>query len=295
MSASSEVAGARGGAGGQALPGRRCRRRDDTEARRRGRRAAKTWRISWQIWAPGWVECRARLGVYSGHFRAGSPGSRIRRRRAHPDDSMDCGRSARFLVALVLGVWPRLRPGRATAQITGTVETRAAACCPASTSPRRRPTPVHALRRHRRERQLRPVEPADRPLSAAGDALRLPHVPADRHRAAGQRQPRDQHRRCRSASSPRRCRCEAATPLVETRSPGIGQVIENERIEELPLNGRNADGPDHAGRRGGAAAGARRHQPQHAGRPRRSRWPADRASAWPTCSTAPRTTTPTTT
>jgi hypothetical protein len=32
---------------------------------------------------------------------------------------------------------------------------------------------------------------------------------------------------------------EAATPLIETRSPAIGQVIENERIEELPLNGRN--------------------------------------------------------
>ena len=32
---------------------------------------------------------------------------------------------------------------------------------------------------------------------------------------------------------------EAAAPLVETRNPGVGQVIENERIEELPLNGRN--------------------------------------------------------
>ena len=32
---------------------------------------------------------------------------------------------------------------------------------------------------------------------------------------------------------------EAAAPLVETRSTSIGQVIENERIEELPLNGRN--------------------------------------------------------
>jgi len=32
---------------------------------------------------------------------------------------------------------------------------------------------------------------------------------------------------------------QGATPLVETRSPGIGQVIENERIEALPLNGRN--------------------------------------------------------
>jgi hypothetical protein len=28
------------------------------------------------------------------------------------------------------------------------------------------------------------------------------------------------------------------TPLIETRSPGIGMVIEHERVEELPLNGR---------------------------------------------------------
>jgi hypothetical protein len=30
---------------------------------------------------------------------------------------------------------------------------------------------------------------------------------------------------------------EAATPLVETRSPSIGTVIDNEKVEELPLNG----------------------------------------------------------
>src|SRR5687767_5226457 len=33
---------------------------------------------------------------------------------------------------------------------------------------------------------------------------------------------------------------EAAAPLIETRSPAIGTVVENERIEELPLNGRQA-------------------------------------------------------
>ena len=33
---------------------------------------------------------------------------------------------------------------------------------------------------------------------------------------------------------------EAAAPLIETRSPAIGAVIDNERIEELPLNGRQA-------------------------------------------------------
>src|SRR5688500_17557031 len=32
---------------------------------------------------------------------------------------------------------------------------------------------------------------------------------------------------------------EAAAPLVETRNPSIGTVIENERVKELPLNGRN--------------------------------------------------------
>ena len=32
---------------------------------------------------------------------------------------------------------------------------------------------------------------------------------------------------------------EAAAPLIETRTSSIGTVIENERVEELPLNGRN--------------------------------------------------------
>ncbi len=88
---------------------------------------------------------------------------------------------------------------------------------------------------------------------------------------------------------------EAATPLVETRSPGIGQVIENERIEELPLNGRN---PTELIALAGAAVpqpALNAIEPQHAGRHARLPSPADRPSAWPICSTAPRTTTRTTT
>src|SRR4051812_4674338 len=33
---------------------------------------------------------------------------------------------------------------------------------------------------------------------------------------------------------------EAAAPIVDVRSAGISNVVENERIVELPLNGRNA-------------------------------------------------------
>ena len=54
------------------------------------------------------------------------------------------------------------------------------------------------------------------------------------------------------ANLPRPSQVEASAPLVETREVGISQVIENERILELPLNGRQRHRADHAGRRSGA-------------------------------------------
>jgi hypothetical protein len=88
---------------------------------------------------------------------------------------------------------------------------------------------------------------------------------------------------------------EAAAPLVETRATGIGQVVENERILALPLNGRNPT--DLIVLAGGAW---RRHRPipgpsSAAAAARRLPSPAARRSASATSSTVRRTTIRTTT
>ena len=67
----------------------------------------------------------------------------------------------------------------------------------------------------------------------------VPRLPADRDRPAGQCQPRHQRHAALGQLS-ETVSVEASAPLVETRNPSIGGVIENERIEELPLNGRNS-------------------------------------------------------
>ena len=83
-------------------------------------------------------------------------------------------------------------------------------------------------------------EPAGRTVSAEGRARRVQHLRAGRHRPAGQHQPDDQRRRWRSATSARQVTVAANTAMVETRSTGIGQVIDNQRVLEMPLNGRQA-------------------------------------------------------
>ena len=52
---------------------------------------------------------------------------------------------------------------------------------------------IHPYCRHRRERRLDDAEHADWTVPARGFARGIPHLRADRHRPAGQRQPGDQH------------------------------------------------------------------------------------------------------
>ena len=69
---------------------------------------------------------------------------------------------------------------------------------------------IHAHGRHRRHRRLGHAERADRSLSARSLAAGIPHLRADRHRAAGRRHADDQRRaRCRAAS---RKRCRSRPP-----------------------------------------------------------------------------------
>jgi hypothetical protein len=57
---------------------------------------------------------------------------------------------------------------------------------------------------------------------------------------------------------------EAAAPLVDVKSAGISDVVENERIVELPLQGRNVT--DLITLAGAAIQTSTGRQPQHAGR-----------------------------
>ena len=101
---------------------------------------------------------------------------------------------------------------------------------------------------------------------ASKRAAGVPHLDSDRHRAAGQQQPA-----CRSPSSSARSGNDhghGQHAAVETRTLGVGQVMENKRILELPLNGRNpADLLALLPSRPATAAEC--DQPQHGGQQRR--------------------------
>ena len=110
-----------------------------------------------------------------------------------------------------------------------------------------------------------------RSVQRRSDAAGLPHVRADRHRAAGRRltgHQRDDGDRRRSRK-PSRSR---PTRRSSRRSNlGVGQVMDNKRILELPIERPQYRRPARGAAGRGPAAGAQRDEPQHGRQQRRHR------------------------
>ena len=79
-----------------------------------------------------------------------------------------------------------------------------------------------------------PTGPYRLEVVAAG----VPHLRPDRHRAAGRRRRRRSMWSLAVGNLEETVSVEAAAPIVDVRSAGISDVVENERIVELPLQGR---------------------------------------------------------
>ena len=82
----------------------------------------------------------------------------------------------------------------------------------------------------------------------------------------------------------------ANTSLVETKNTGVGQVIDNQRIMEMPLNGRQATELIFLSGVAVVGAGRRPRTRTRISRPSPSLSPEDKPTASPTSWTAARTT-----
>ena len=78
---------------------------------------------------------------------------------------------------------------------------------------------IHAVGCDRRDRRVDHVEPADRALSARSLAAGIPHLRADRHRAAGRGHADDQRGAGASGISRRRCRWKPPRPSWTCGAP----------------------------------------------------------------------------
>ena len=183
------------------------------------------------------------------HGPAGVVSVPLYRQRNSASDSRHSGlrggghmnRTLRTLVAALVLLFPGLdASAQTTAQINGTVVDESGGVA-AGRHGHRYPD-RHRLspgRRHRRRGSVHADEPADRTLSPRSHALRLPHLRADRNRAAGEQQSGDSR--------------EAAAGRA--RGNGVGRGGHAARRDAQPL-----DRSSHRqrGRRGAAARGSQR-------------------------------------
>ena len=189
----------------------------------------------------------------------------------------------------------RVRVGAAaTAELNGRVTDESGAVLPGCH--RDRDADGHRIRadrRDRRRRQLPDLESADRSVPAGGVAAGLPHLRADRHRAAGRR----------DADGQRRARARLARGDGDGRSGGAARGRpqrrhQRGRRERADCRAAAAGPPGHRpdrarGRRGAdrrrRAAAALPGGVRHLGRRRAAR-PASRTRSTARCTTTRRTT-----
>ena len=127
-----------------------------------------------------------------------------------------------------------------TSQINGVVRDSAGLSIPgAAIKATQTATGVVRADHYRRGRRLRADEFSHRSVSGGSHQGRLQQVRADRHRAAGRHQPHGRRQPCRSAAVSEQVTVEAGAVQVETRTTSIGQVVDSQRVLEMPLNGRD--------------------------------------------------------
>ena len=83
-------------------------------------------------------------------------------------------------------------------------------------------------------------EPSGRSLPVEGGAGRLQHPGPGRHRPAGQHQPPRSTWTLTVGSIGEQVTVAASSAMLETRWTGVGQVIDNQQVTQIPLNGRQA-------------------------------------------------------
>ena len=232
--------------------------------------------------------------------------ARVERRIELPVRAGQKGDPVRALISLVIGALVVAAPaalsgagggGAADHRLRPRFERRDAA---------RRRSDGHADRHRQRAHRLHrrdggfvipnlPVGPYQLKANAAG----IQRLRAGRHRAAGELESGQINITMQIGAVSEQLTVTANATMVETRSTGIGQVIDNQRVVELPLNGRQATeliflvGPGHLrpGRRpqhqqelpdgddlGGRRPGQRHdlhHGRRHAQRPVQQPQPAD--------------------
>ena len=143
-----------------------------------------------------------------------------------------------LFVGLVLVSSPLFAQGASTASIAGTVRDSSGSVLPGVTvTSTQTETGLERTAVSDAEGRYTHFQSSGRPLSAGVHAGGLPHVRADREVLQVNGSPTI-NAALEIGAVEESVTVQGESPLIETRSVGIGMVVDNQRVLELPLNGR---------------------------------------------------------